>query len=216
RQTPDRIREHPLLRCADLFPFEEVDGSGHPGPWQLLGQGRGSRDANRWQLDQAWLARRTVGALDEARAPEDRPGNESRAGESTRSRRVKGTHAGRRYPIRCPPASAQGWLGYPEALSWPRTARVTRSCPDSITRVTGMSWPRGGQVAGRERIARESRSGGRGTGMRPPPPHSRRKTRRRSPSSPSSAPTPQGAPPPPPGRSRRPAPPSHPPWRPPD
>ena len=95
RQTPDRIREYPLPRRTDLLPFEKVDGPGHPGPWQLLGQGRGSRDANRWQLDQAWLARRTVGALDEARAAEGRKEHERGTREPTRSPRTRRMHARR-------------------------------------------------------------------------------------------------------------------------
>lgn len=34
----------------------------------------------------------------------------------------------------------KGYRGYPEALSWPFTARTTCSCPHSITRLTGMPW----------------------------------------------------------------------------
>src|SRR5262249_1727291 len=91
RQTPDRIREHPLLRRTDLVSFEEVDGPWHPGPRQLLGERRRCRDPNGWQFDDTLLPGWTVGALDEARAAENRQENESGAGESTRSPRVKGT-----------------------------------------------------------------------------------------------------------------------------
>src|SRR5215467_7679279 len=113
RQTPDRVREHPLLRRTDLLPFEEVGGPWYPGPWQPLGLGRGSGDANGWQLDQTRLGGRTIGALGEARAGEEREDDERGAGEPTRSPRAKGNHARRRYPIRCSPASARGMARLP-------------------------------------------------------------------------------------------------------
>src|SRR5262249_20015220 len=70
---------------------EEVDGPWHPGPRQLLGERRRCRNPNGWQFDDTLLPGWTVGALDEARAAENRQENESGAGESTRSPRGKGT-----------------------------------------------------------------------------------------------------------------------------